>query len=401
MPPRHVEATPGGLGALGWDALHMAALALLCLVSLRLGFGVRSPEPDLTAVAWWALVVFGLIVSHRARHAILELLGEMRYRERFLAFLAHLVAMLLPRLVLDLRGWEHALSALMVFIAFHAVSPVQFGRLMAVSALQVVVAISAAGRVPEWMPVLWLGLLIVALRMQQVRTTLEANAAEIGPAPVEEIRRIGAPLLAGLASAAVAWAIALFVAQWTPKRLEFRPFAAGPQGALGPVGLSAVLWDAFFIVLGLAFLIGVLAWLDKKLRSRQRGRMQPDSQGLSSMRLENDPVISEDRLEREAPGGARERVLAAFAQLSRRLEPRGLARMPSEPSEAYLGRLATRGPEEAQRREVPSIEVFQVACYSHELEPSIEDAETFEAAATRLAESILHEYDGPARASDG
>ncbi len=324
-------------------------------------------------VLWPPLAAAGLYFSTVLRLAIADMVAEFSYRERFGAFLLHLVVPCAPWMFLGLPGLAHALGALGVLIAFHAATPSHFGRLLACSGALVLSAYAGANQPPAGLAPVWALLALLAVRTLHVRFVLEAEGDPHGPDTRHELRQllpaVGAPMLAALL------VFATTAALLEPRALSFQ--STGMQETahpIGPVAVASPFLDAAIIVVLVVALLAMLNYLQSQLRKLNQGSGEdPLPLGGRTAVLAED-AADDGSLSEEAATGDRERILKAFRRLTKGLAtavPRAGHETPAE----YALRLARL----SERAELAAVQsrTFDGACYSPG-EPSRQEADEYE-----------------------
>ncbi len=350
-------ASPRHHSAAAWR-LASVVLAWLCFASgvLLAGWGTAWGA----VFVWAPLAAVGLYLATALRLAILDMVAEFTYRERFGAFLVHVVAFFAPVLFLGLKGPAHALGALGALIAFHAATPSHYGRLLACSGALVVAAYTRMDQPPAGFGPIWALLALLTVRCLHVRFTLEEEGDARGPDMTFEVRQmlpaVGLPMLAGLLVFAAA---AAFL---EPRALSFRAGdVQSPYRPIGPVSSTSAFFDAAMVVVLVVVLLVLLNYLQSLLRNLKNGAGDEGVPLGGRARVLADALAAEDRLADEATTGARDRILRAFRRLVKGLAS-AAPRSPHETPVEYARRVARI----SERTELASAQAstFDVACYS-------------------------------------
>lgn len=337
------------------------ASVVLAWCTFALGVFMAGWESAWGAPFVWApLAAVGLYFATNLRHSIQDMVSEFSYRERFAAFILHVVVFFSPTLFLGLKGPAHAFGALGALIALHAATPSHYGRLLACAGALVITAYSRTEQPPPGLGPLWALLALATVRTLHVRFTLESEGDVRGPDIRYESRQllpaIGLPMLAAMAIFAVT---AAFL---EPRALRFQPAQTdAPYRPVGPVSLSSPFFDAAMVVILVIVLLVVLNYLQTLLRNLKQGAGEDEMPIPGRARILEDVPAGDDPLAEEAVTGTRERILKAFRRLVKGLAaatPRALHETPAE----YAQRLARIS--EREELAAAQTDTFDQACYS-------------------------------------
>lgn len=356
------------------ERMHLFCTALTCFFALAAALARRGEIGIALAASLAVLCLVALIVSHSIRVLLGDFYRQFRYKEKFLLFLAHCVALVLPSLALGVRGWEMALAALLLFLCVQGIDRVFFGRIYAVTlALTVFLGIARDPALPMWIVMGWYASLLLAIRFGHVRFRLDAYGEGDGLDLGDTLRRTMIPVLVPCAVGGVAW---LAARMWlSPRALVIPGFQFQDPGFHQASSTAKLLWDAFFIVMAIIAVIVILGLIDKKLRRRKRSAAPDEEAATGALSLFRVPAKETAGLRVDPGSGPRERILATFAQFSHRLEPLGHSRREDETADDWIERLvqhysAIRPMSDRLRR------TFNAACY-HTPEPTDADANGF------------------------
>ncbi len=185
----------------------------------------------------------------------------------------------------------------------------------------------------------------------------------------------------------------------TPRRLVTEPGLIERDGSTVYLSYSEVLWQSFFLVVGIIALLLLLNWLDKKLR-RRGGRVEsPEGMLASTLGERSAPVGEALGLSLADVEGTRERILAAFRQFAEQVGRLGFGREDHETAEEYWARLAQEAPrlDQLLDRGTPA---FNKACYGLEM-PTEAEAEEFVGEVEAGLEQLREAHDARVRAANG
>ncbi len=366
-----------------WASIHLFKTWLVCTLALVIALSSGGSLHIPPVLLFSAACGVGLWLSHRLSAPLGDFLHQFQYREKFLLFLAHCGAMMIPWL-LGYRGWEFAWGVLISLLCFQGVGRIEFGRIYAVSLILVVPRLLYPPQPSFVLTALWFLFLLMAFRAEHVRFRLDGfghgEGTTLRDTFMETLLGCVFPWVIGVC----AWGIG---ASWYGDRIRVPVFDSGAmdagRGNIGPVAPTDLLWDVVMVIALMVALVLSIYWLDKYLRTR-RGKRTPLGEDVGEGReTRSASGLKDFPLSLEEPGtDPRGRVLARFHALSTRLTRVGINRGEDETALEYMYRVAGEM-HEPSRSMAP---IFDRACYS-ENEISEEDAGVFR----EMAEVVEHD----------
>lgn len=373
------------LGTGTWATIHRLLTLVLCATAL---FAVFPGDGDLPLKAglYTAACAAGLLFSRGLHLPLLDLFGQLQYRERLLVFVIHLAVFCAP-VIFGYGDMTDGFAGVLALLTFQAIQAVHYGRIYACSAM--LIAINAM-----WLPLppflavtAWMLALLAAVRVEHVRFRLEAHGSGSG-LPIRDFLGESIPTVVlpwGIGTTIYAVTSAAFAGQ--TRELNLDGTSPGRTGEIGPIGISSVLIDAAILI---AIIIGTLVtlhWLERKFRRRRPGETMPEEEiGSASERRDLRGETGPAPVEIDEGATPRGRILARFRTFLGSMARLNHERGESETAREYLGRLAghlTNG----RHEDAPSLTPFHRACYSIH-EPSEEEALAFIHAMDELEPSL-------------
>lgn len=363
-----IETAPPRAGGAAWDAasfrlLHVVSTAFAVAMALALSFW----SPDWRDAPW--LLAFApacaaaLFLALGARVTLADFLGQLGFRERFLVFLLHAGVYVSPR-VFGISDPRVGLSLVLALVCLQCHDRITFGRAYALSgAMAVWPCINPPGP-PAAVVALWMLGLLSAIRFEYVAFRLEDYAPDSAMRRSTALREHVRAVLVPWAGGVVAWLGFARTYEGRALSWSFEGVALEDEARQAvELNMNAFLLDAAIIVAMIIAAILVLAWLDRKLRFRGRGRaLDPDGFLGATESSEARGGEPPGGVEFEDGEGARGQVLGAFRRFARRMEVLGDGRASSETPGEYLRRVAGEGsPADTDA----AAGVFDRACYSN------------------------------------
>lgn len=358
------------------ERMHLGLLGTLCFLTLLCLYNGQGTLGVAVAASLALLCLIGLLVSKWTRLLLQDLYRQFHYREKFALFLVHACILVVPYFAFGVRDWPILFSLLLAVLCFQAIDHLFVSRILALcGAIVLWMCAMPSGGPGLLLVAAWTLAFLLSIRFGHLRFRLEqyGQGEELDPRDV--LRRTVLPCVVPVVAGAGA---ALLASLWMrPRALRFDPGATQRQGDGVFVSYSQMLWDAFFLIVGVIAILVLLNWLDKKLR-RRKGVPVPEEAGIgSTVSMHGRGEEGEDDLAAAETSGPRRRILNAFRQLSRELQNFGLARADAETAEDYLQRITRAAASVAPVADAEATKPFNVACYS-EIEPAELEAEEFE-----------------------
>lgn len=364
----------GRIGRRALAALHWTAVSLLVAATMQILYWSPGGALWLDGLGAAAVAVAALLAAWILHAPLLDFLGELSYRDKFLLFIAHLLVLSGPRLF-GFEGWALGFALVMAMLCLQAVDALGFARIYALSLLLAAAGVVAPPYPPFWLVAAWGGLYLLCLRTHY--TAFRVLRHGDGPGP-----RLGAWLWETTRSCAPPVLVAGGAALWLAGRWagDVRAFAfegsrqqARPTLPTAEVA-SALVWDLVFLVLLVAVAIIAVKWFEKHLRFKGRASSEEDEEVLAAGEGA-EPLGGAPPREASIPEGRdpRGRVIAALRIVSEGLAKAKLSRARAETAAEYLARLGRL----ASRPASSEAALFNRACFSS-FEVSEAEASAFE-----------------------
>ncbi|MBI5153643.1 DUF4129 domain-containing protein [Candidatus Poribacteria bacterium] len=346
-----------------WAFIHVSA-AWVVVAGAAFALFWHGAWGDLLPAGVHALLAaVALAAGYFSRHSMRDVISQMGYREKFLLFICHMGAMMVP-VVIGVREAGHSISILLLLLSLQTFSAVGFGRIYAVAIVVVLERASSIEPLPLFFAPVWMLALLVAFRAEFVRFRLEQHGLGEGTlarsALRETMRAVFGPWFAGVAVLLGAW----FLLGAARRGLVF----TGDVGTLalpaGPVTMPSLIWDAVVLVALITGSLFLLAWIEQFLRRRSPGASQLEEEiaaaGESRAMRETAALSEPDFLESQ---DARGQVVRRFRLLAERFGEIGLGRRKDETAVEYVDRLTQSFPGGVRFFNATRT-VFNAACYS-------------------------------------
>lgn len=368
------------------ELLHILALTSCIFLSL-LSFGGLRGELGVALVgALTFLCLAGLAIARSLRMVLSDVYRQLQYRGKFVIFLLACAVVIVPWMA-GVGDVEVLAGILLLFLSVQGFNPLFWGRILFVCAAVVFLSIGAQSPPAGWYLACWLASFLLAARLGHLRWRLHLHKASYqGGAAL--IRRSFVPIVLPSALAWVGYEGFRLLA--LPRRGWGAFPSLSPDAPERSLELFTIdtLWHALLLLGALVAALVLLWWLDRQLRSRRRPGMEEENIGTATLRAYQEGAPADASPEQESTSGPRQKILAAFAQFARSLEPAGLGRGGSETAEVWFARLS----ELLNGLPGRELELFDRACYS--TEPVGEDeAEEFVKRLRRNREIIEQRLD--------
>ena len=347
------------------EVLHIAFTAMASLFALVIGLYRLGLVGFGLALGFAFLNLVALLLGRSIRLVLSDFYRQFQYREKFALFLGHAALFFAPYFVLQLPTWAIPMGFLLVALSVQSIDAVFFGRIYAVTMLLAFFGVWKGGYGNPMPPAALLAsyffFLLLALRFGHLRFRLEAEGGGLGLDMTEALRQTILPSMLPPAIGLVVYIIGaqfLFPRQWA---FRLDPSSQPTAPILGRSS-AEIFWTAIITVGVIVGCLVLLAWLERKLRGKGKGKAEEVDPLGATARMLAEEAAALDAVHEERATGPRERILLAFKKFARIH-----ARQEAETAETFLAR--------TQRERVA--ELFNDACYDRR-PLTDEDAEAFE-----------------------